>query len=131
MRLRRLIRQHGEVLARLEEAGSDLEQAGLASRRLAELLGDVGRAWTADLEAARAVPGAERAVFDAHVRRSLRVLEATAAEYGRAPVGDRRRWLAEQFNGTAVPLLLFLRGLEDTPADLLDGWLAPVLAKSA
>ncbi len=70
-------------------------------------------------------------MFDAHVRRSLRALEGIATEYGRAPAADRRQWLAGQFHATAVPLLLFLRGLEDTPEDLLEGWLAPVLAKSA
>ena len=130
VRLRRLIRQHGDTLARLEEAGPEIEQAAAAARRLADLLADVGRAWMTDSSAAGCT-AAELEVFDTHVRRTLRLLEATAAEYARAPAADRRHWLAEQFNGAAVPLLLFLRGLEDTPVELLDGWLAPALAKSA
>jgi hypothetical protein len=130
VRLRRLLRQHGEAVDRLRSAPGDLEFAAGARRRLVDLVTDVRDAWAADA-AAGGVPAAELPVFDSHVRRSLRALEATVAEYGRAPSDERLRWLAGQFHATAVPLLLFLRGLEETPENLLEGWLAPVLAKSA
>lgn len=128
VRLRRLLRQHGEAVDRLRAGPGDVEVASAVRRRLLDLVTDVRDAWSAD---ARTTSVAELAVFDSHVRRSLRALEATVAEYDRAPSDERLRWLTGQFHATAVPLLLFLRGLEETPEDLLDGWLAPVLAKSA
>lgn len=131
VRLRRLLRHHGEALERLRDAGGggDREAALASQRRLTELVADVRSAWSSDLAVTPA--SRELTVFDGYVRRSLKALDATTAEYSRGPSGERLRWLAAQFHGTAVPLLLFLRGLEDTPAELLDGWLAPVLAKSA
>ena len=128
VRLRRLLRQHGEAVDRLRATPGDLEVASAARRRLLDLVSDVRSAWVADVAA---VTVAELPVFDSHMRRSLRALEASVAEYDRAPSDERLRWLAGQFHATAVPLLLFLRGLEETPEDLLEGWLAPVLAKSA
>jgi hypothetical protein len=132
VRLRRLLRQHGEALDRLRAAPGDLEAAAAARRRLGDLVNDVRDAWSADVSAVRLpVAATELPVFDSHVRRSLRALEGTVAEYDRAPSDDRLQWLAAQFHAAAIPLLLFLRGLEETPDELLEGWLAPVLAKSA
>lgn len=130
VRLRRLIRAHAEAIDRLSLEAEDPAARSVWRRRLLDLIEDARRAWSADLETAGARGGGS-AVFDTFVRRSLRALEATVAEYGRAAAGDRMHWLAGQFNGSAVPLLLFLRGLEETPAELLDGWLTPALAKSA
>lgn len=127
VRLRRLIRQHARLLEALAERPGDLELAAATAQRLTALSAEVRAAWAADLAAAR--PSAELAVFDGHVRRSLRAMDAAVAETRRAPAGVD--WLRGQFHRVAVPLLLFLRGLEDTPEDLLEGWLAPVLARSA
>jgi len=132
VRLRRLLRQHGEAIDRLRAAPGELEAAGAVRRRLADLVRDVREAWSGDVSAVRPpVAAGELPVFDSYVRRSLRALEVTVAEYDRAPAGERLQWLAAQFNATAIPLLLFLLGLEETPDELLEGWLAPVLAKSA
>ena len=132
VRLRRLLRQHAEAVDRLRAAPGDLDSAAATRRRLSDLVHDVGDAWSADVSAGRpALAATELPVFDSHVRRSLRALEGTVAEYDRAPSDERLQWLASQFHAAAIPLLLFLRGLEETPDELLEGWLAPVLAKSA
>lgn len=127
VRLRRLIRVHGELLDRLAAEPGDRELRLAAAARLRDLASDVGIAWTA--EAAVHRPTAELAVCDAHVKRALRAIDAALAELRRTPAGVD--WLRAQFRAAAVPLLLFLRGLEETPEDLLEGWLAPALPKSA
>ena len=127
VRLRRLIRLHGELLDRVAAAPTDRELRLAAAARLRDLVADVQIAWTS--EAAAHGPTAELAVCDAYVKRAVRALDAAAAELRRAPAGVD--WLRAQFQGAAVPLLLFLRGLEETPEELLEGWLAPALAKSA
>ena len=128
VRLRRLIRVHGEYMERLTAAPSDGELAQLARARLTQLSEDVRRAWLSDLAAAEPAP--EQALLDRHVRRSLKAIDSLLAELTR-PAGDRD-WLRERFQEAAVPLVLFLRGLEDAPAELLGEWLAPRrLARSA
>ncbi len=127
VRLRRLIRQHAELLDRIGESPADAELRASVAARLGTLVNDVRAAWSAEVAAAQLTP--ELRVCDAHVRRALRAIEATVAELRNGPAG--LDWLRGQFLGAAVPLLLFLRGLEDTPEELLEGWLAPTLAKSA
>ena len=128
VRLRRLIRVHAEYMERLAAAPSDGQLAQLARARLGQLADDARRAWLADLSAAEAAPG--QALLDRHVTRSIKAIESVLAELSR-PAGDRE-WLAERFRETAVPLLLFLRGLEDAPAELVGEWpAAKRLAQSA
>jgi hypothetical protein len=128
VRLRRLIRVHGEYMERLAAAPADGELARLARARLTQLSEDVRRAWLADLAAAEPAP--EQALLDRHVTRSVKAIDSVLAELTR-PAGDRD-WLRERFQEAAVPLLLCLRGLEDAPAELLGEWLAPRrLARSA
>lgn len=130
MRLRRLIRQHGALVGRLRLEPGDPELAAAVERRLRALLSDVRAAWAADLRAAVAAAGpAEFALLDGYVNRSLRALEASLVELGRP--SNQLDWLAQRFRATAVPLLVFLRGLEETPAELLGAWAAPALAESA
>ncbi len=129
MRLRRLIRQHAVMTERLASELGDPEAAAAVERRLRTLLDDVRAAWTADLGLAAGELGGELPLLDGYVRRSLKALEATIVALGRP--STQLEWLAEQFRGTAVPLLLFLRGLEETPAELLGAWSAPSLAESA
>jgi hypothetical protein len=131
MRLRRLIRQHAVLIERLASERGDPEAAAAAERRLRGLLADVRAAWSADLgaAAARDMHG-ELPLLDGHVSRSLKTLEAAIVVLGSRP-GLQLEWLAERFRATAVPLLLFLRGLEETPAELLGAWAAPSLAQSA
>jgi hypothetical protein len=121
VRLRRLIRVHGEYMERLAAAPSDGELAQLARARLARLTDDVRRAWLADLAAAEPAP--EQSLLDRHVTRSVKAIDSVLAELTR-PAGDRD-WLRERFREAAVPLVFFLRGLEDAPAELVGEWLAP------
>ena len=118
VRLRRLIRVHGEYMERLAAAPSDGQLAQLARARLGQLADDARRAWLADLSASESAPG--QALLDRHVMRSIKAIDSVLAELSR-PAGDRD-WLAERFRETAVPLLLFLRGLEDAPAELVGEW---------
>src|SRR5437667_11202684 len=67
VRLRRLIRVHGEYTERLAAAPSDGELARLARARLVQLADDVRRAWLADLAAAEPAP--EQSLLDRHVAR--------------------------------------------------------------
>lgn len=129
MRLRRLIRQHGVLIERLALEQGDAEAAAAVERRLRALLADVRAAWSADLGVAAGELNGELPLLDGHVRRSLKALEAAIVVLGRP--GAQLGWLSDQFRGTAVPLLLFLRGLEETPAELLGAWAAPSLAQSA
>jgi hypothetical protein len=115
MRLRRPIRVHGEYVGRLAAAPADGELAQAAKARLLALSHDVRAAWRSDLAAAGAGSGA--AVLDRHVERTLRAVESVVAELAR-PAADRR-WLHERFQDAALPLLMFLRGLEEAPAELL------------
>jgi hypothetical protein len=132
VRLRRLIRVHGEYMERLAASPSDGELALMARARLRQLTDDVRRAWLSDLARADAdgVAVAERPVVERHVERGLRAIESVVAEEAR-PAGDRE-WLRERFKDAAVPLALFLYGLEEAPAELVGEWLAPRhLAESA
>ncbi len=130
VRLRRLIRVHGEYMERLAVTPADGELAKLARTRLLQLADDVRRSWRGDLAAAGDGALAERAPMDRHVERSLKAVEAVVAEVAR-PAGDRE-WLRERFKDAALPLVFFLRGLEGAPAELVGDWLAPRrLAESA
>ncbi len=129
MRLRRLIRQHALLIERLASERGDPEAAAAVEGRLRALLADVRAAWSADLGLAAGDARAELPLLDGHVRRSLKALEAAIVELGRP--GTQLAWLADQFRATAVPLLLFLRGLEETPAELLGLGSAPALIESA
>src|SRR5690348_7689355 len=91
MRLRRLLRVHGELSQRLAAAPADGELAVSARDRLRQLSADVRAAWRSDLAAAGA--GAGAAVLDRHVERTLRLVESVVAELAR-PAADRR-WLQE------------------------------------
>ena len=121
---------HGEYTERLAAAPADGELAQLARARLLQLAEDVRRSWRSDLAAAGDASVAEHAVMDRHVERSLKAIESVAAEVTR-PAGDRQ-WLGERFKDAALPLVFFLRGLEEAPAELVSDWLAPRrLAESA
>ncbi len=128
MRLRRLIRQASELVPRLRSAPGDADAAAAAARRLAGLVADVQEAWTADCAAAGPANAADLTVFDAHVRRGLRALQGVIAELSRP--GADLEWLSGRFRAVALPLVLFLRGLEEAPADLL-GTSGPALGKTA
>jgi hypothetical protein len=104
MRLRRVIREHQDLVGRLAEAPADLELAAAASHRLVGLIGGLKGSWSR--ESGSEAPDAVRR----HVVRALSGLEAIAAGLGLAGVVSGRQ-LAE-FEEAALPLLFLLRGLE-------------------
>jgi hypothetical protein len=128
LRLRRLIRQHAAAIERLRAEPGSAELAASVEQRLRSLLADVRAAWSSELRGSAAT-GVDVGLLEGHVSRSLRALEAAIVELARP--GIELDWLAERFRATAVPLLLFLRGLEETPAELLGAWSAPALAEIA
>jgi hypothetical protein len=112
MRLRRLLRTQAEYQERLARDG---RLAPAASARLLQLLQDVRASWNRESE------GLELAGLASHVSRSLAAMQAAAATMA-MPGADLRR-LDGEFRGAGVPLVFFLRGLDDS-----DG---PVLAELA
>jgi len=121
VRLRRLLRLEGELAERVASVGSDRRLRRMAARRLLVAIGDVRTAWTADLRAAG--DGAGVGELRRHVSRALATLEALAASLER-PAGDVKTSDSE-FREVAVPLLFFLRGVEDAGDQALLAWLAP------
>ena len=121
VRVRRLLRLEGEVAQRLASAGADRRGRRVAARRLLEAIGDVRTAWTADLR--NAGDGAGVGELRRHVSRALATLEVLAASLER-PTGDLKTSDSE-FREVAVPLLFFLRGVEDAGDQALVAWLAP------
>ncbi len=121
VRLKRAIRLHTEIAARLAGEGPDLLLAAVASARLLDVLGGVRAAWTADL--GQAGSPAEMAALRRHVGRALSALEAAAAGLERP--GAELAALVTEFREAAVPLVFFLRGLEETGDESLLAFLAP------
>jgi hypothetical protein len=121
VRLRRLLRLEGELIQRLATLDADPRLRRVVTRRLLEAIGDVRTAWTADLRATG--DGAGVGELRRHVSRALATLEALAASLER-PAGDVKMADGE-FREVAVPLLFFLRGVEDAGDQALLAWLAP------
>lgn len=111
MRLRRLLRVHAEYERRLDAEGPAGPMAAAASTRLLQLLRDVRAAWASESH------GVELAGLRAHVGRSLATMEAATAAMAR-PGADLARLHAE-LRDTGLPLVFFLRGLEDSPLAVL------------
>lgn len=126
LRLKKLLRMERELAAHLAGPGADPRLGPVASRRLLAALRDVRAAWAADQSTASADLGLLRR----HVDRALSRLELAAAAL--APASAQPSALSAEFREVAVPLLFFLRGLEDTGEEGLKAWLAAdSLAESA
>lgn len=106
VRLRRLIRAFGEALERLRS--EPIDPAG-AVARLQELAAGVRDAWSR--EAALSAPEGSVARF---AEGSLRTLELAIAGLGQR--GADLDLLEQDFEDAALPLELFLRGLDAQPA---------------
>jgi hypothetical protein len=111
MRLRRLLRTQAEYQERLLREGVGGPLAGAASARLLQLLQDVRGTW------ARESHGVDLAGLRSHVLRSFAAMDAAAAALGR-PGADVAR-LGAELRDAGVPLVLFLRGLDDSDAPVL------------
>jgi hypothetical protein len=133
VRLRRLLRVEGELVQQFAPVAADSRTRRSASRRLVQAVGDVRDAWTADVRLATGPgaadqrlatgPGAGLGDLRRHVSRTLAGLDLLAAGLERTTVDvlafDR------EFREAAVPLLFFLRGVEDAGEQALLAWLSP------
>lgn len=121
VRLRRLVRVHGEAIDRLSAGATEPEAVEAVSARLRGLLTDVWRAWQSDTALASASGQPAPAELDRHLRRSLKAMDAAAAALAR-PGGDQvqnLQWLRGQFREAALPLQYMLAGLDtEAPAAL-------------
>jgi hypothetical protein len=106
MRLRRLLRVQAEYQQRLLTEGPAGPLGAAASTRLLQLLQDVRATW------ARESQGVDLAGLRSHVQRSLAAMEAAAAALAH-PGADVSR-LGADLRDAGVPLVFFLRGLDDS-----------------
>jgi len=115
VKLRRLIRAFGEARSRLASEPMERRVIGSLVDRLVELAVDVQTAWRR--EAGSVEPGSEHLLEPAlacYVAESLRTAELAAAGLGQA--GADLDLLREDFEAAALPLEIFLRGLDVEPA---------------
>jgi hypothetical protein len=111
MRLRRLLRAQAEYQQRFATEGSLGPLRAAASTRLRQLLQDVRVTW------ARESHGVDLAGLRQHVQRSFAAMEAAAAALPQ-PGADVSR-LGAELRDAGVPLVFFLRGLDDSDAPVL------------
>lgn len=109
VRLRRLIRIFGESVDRLASEPLGRTQAGLAAERLLGLVQGLRDAW---LQESRLQPQPE--ALAAYVQGALRSMELAAA--GLQQDGADLELLRQDFEAAALPLEVFLRGLDAAPA---------------
>jgi len=107
VKLRRLIRAFGEARSRLASEPLQRRVVGSVVDRLVELAADVQTAW-------RREAGSVEPVLARYVAESLRTAELAAAGLGQA--GADLDLLREDFEAAALPLEVFLRGLDTEPA---------------
>ncbi len=119
LRLKRLLRLEAELTARLVAPEADRRLGAVVGRRLLEALRDVRAAWAAD----QSGTAGDLGLLRRHVSRALGALELTASDLMR-PGADPAA-LSTSFREVALPLLFFLRGLEDAGEAGLAVWLAP------
>ncbi len=110
VKLRRLIRSSSEAFTRLRWQPGDRSMAGLIVDRLLELAAEVREAWAQEALAGRR----PEEPLSAFVADSLRMVELAIA--GVAQDGSDFELLRQDFERAALPLELFLRGLDVEPA---------------
>jgi hypothetical protein len=121
LRLRRLLRAYGDYLERLSAGPEDRHLRAAARLRLLEMLQGLRETWRA--EAAESLGGRELAGLRRHVSRSLSAMEAALAGLEQPGTSPERRSL--EFQEAALPLVFFLRGLEELPERQVLEWLRP------
>ncbi|HKW60012.1 MAG TPA: hypothetical protein VJR46_09705 [Candidatus Dormibacteraeota bacterium] len=109
VKLRRLIRAFGEARERLAAEPFERRAVGPVVERLLELAADVRDSWRRE---ARLKP--LEAPLDAYVTGSLRTAELAVAGLGQA--GADLELLRGDFEAAALPLEVFMRGLDAEPA---------------
>jgi hypothetical protein len=123
MRLRRLLRTQADYHERLLSEARPGPLATAGSTRLLHLLDDVGTTWAQEGKSL-AVPG-----LRGYVSRSMASMRAALAAMA-TPRADLTRLNAE-FGDAALPLLFFLRGLDDSGGSVLAELGGHPLARSA
>lgn len=109
VKLRRLIRTSAEAWSRLASDPLERARAGSVADRLLRLAGEVREAWDRERLARPLETALER-----YVEESLRLAELAVA--GLQQAGADLRLLREDFEAAALPLEMFLRGLDAEPA---------------
>ncbi|TMG10606.1 MAG: hypothetical protein E6I00_12480 [Chloroflexi bacterium] len=109
VKLRRLIRAFGEAQVRLLSEPIDRRIVGSTVDRLLELAGDLRESWRRE-NALRPL----EAPLERYVKESLRTVELAVA--GLRQAGADLELLASDFESAALPLEVFLRGLDAEPA---------------
>ncbi|HXM57442.1 MAG TPA: hypothetical protein VOB72_18740 [Candidatus Dormibacteraeota bacterium] len=123
MRLRRLLRIQAEYQERFALEGASGPLRAAASARLLRLLQDVRASWIRESQ------GVELAGLRPFVHRWLATMEAAGAALAQ-PGADVARLCAD-LREAGVPLVLFLRGVEDSDAPVLAELAGRPLARSA
>ncbi len=108
VRLRRLVRVFGESVDRLESEPYELRRAGSVADRLVELVADVRDSWAAESRLSPPEGALER-----YFGESVRTLELVCA--GLQQAGADLELLRRDFEAAALPLEVFLRGLDLEP----------------
>jgi len=120
VRLKRLIRQHSDLVDRLRREGADPLPRAVVSARLYDLEEIVRQGWRAERRASDSrIP-----VVDDHVEEALRQIGSWIARLGQP---DMDLGVCRQgFQAVAVPLLFVLRGLDEVGEEVLGGgWAEP------
>jgi hypothetical protein len=109
VRLRRLIRSFEEAVNRLQVDPHERSAAGSVAARLLELATAVREAWRLENTGSRLPRALER-----YVRDTLRTIDLAIA--GVQQAGADLELLRQDFEGAALPLEIFMRGLDAEPA---------------
>ncbi len=109
VKLRRLIRSSSEAFSRLRWQPSERRMADAIVDRLLGLAADVRESWAED-----ALSGRPGEALRAFVAESLRTAELAIT--GAAQEGSDLELLRQDFERAALPLEVFLRGLDAEPA---------------
>ena len=109
VRLRRLIRTFADVVDRLRAEPSERSLATSTVSRLQGLADGVREAWDSELAAERPEEALVR-----YVEQALRMTDLAIAGLGQA--GADLELLRDDFESAALPLEVFLRGLDAAPA---------------
>ena len=109
VKLRRLVRIYADAVERLGSEPFERRQAVLVVERLLELSAELREAWAEESRQRPPDPALERFVAD-----SLQSIDFAIA--GLAQAGASLELLRRDFESAALPLEVFMRGLDMAPA---------------
>ncbi len=109
VRLRRLVRSFTEAVERLLSEPAERRLADAVAGRLQVLAAQVRESW-----ARERLSGSSSEPIERYVDDSLRTMELTIA--GLSQIGADLELLRQDFEAAALPLEIFMRGLDAEPA---------------